>query len=281
MMLKKFLPLLLCAALLLCACAKEEPAPEPEPAAAVEPPREPVEEVEPAAEPSPQPEPELEPAAEPEPAEDVEPVPEPDAPGQGAVVTALVNEGSVEESVGYRLTFPTVSGAAGAGTINEYYGNAAARLRDLAWGELYEQSLDEHTILNLEADYEVTRNDGVYLSVYRTVSAGGRTAAYAETFELATGALLTADDVFDAPEADYQARLVEAVTRLIEEDPEHSQTYSAQWEERAAEAFDHDQFYLTDDAYVVFYQSGELGGAAETRFPIPFRRIADLLKIEV
>lgn len=272
---KRLLPLLLCMALLFCACAKEEPtqdvvpAAEAPPAPAVEPGTE--VEPEPEAEPEPEVEPETEPAPEPEPV----------APSQGAVVTALVNEGSVEESVGYRITFPTVSGAAGAGTINEFYGNAAARLRDLAWGELYEQSLDEHAVLNLEADYEVARNDGVYLSVYRTVSVDGRTVAYAETFELATGALLTADDVFDAPEADYQSRLTEAVSRLIEEDPNHSQTYSAQWENRITEAFDRDQFYLTDDAYVVFYQRGELGGAAETRFPIPFRRIADLLKIEV
>lgn len=268
----------------LCAC-REAAAPEPdeieEPPAAVEPAEKPA-----------QPEPQDPPSqpAQPEPpappAESEEP--EPPAAEEPALSTRTVS-GSAEAAdadyqVRYTLLLPQLGAAAGdaAGTINAYYESAAKKTEDLCW-ELLSQAAEMGQDYEVTEDYTVGRFDEAMLSVLRTVTiretdTGLERVTYAaETFDLASGGLMTADDFFAVDEGEYAARLAECVRRQISEDPYHDQTYFAQWEDLTERTFSRDQFYITEDAYVVFYQADALGGAAKNVFPIPWRQLEDLL----
>lgn len=293
---KKLFFLFLTALLLLTACTNEvEPAPaaEPEPEPSVsEPAPAPAPEQQPV-EPSPEPEqPEPEPAPEPEPTQEPEPTPE-----TGPGVEARMNKqiGSVEESTSYEIRVPVLEGAGdGVAAINAYYERVAGNLYDLAYGEVYEESLNRRTTLTLIGDYSVQRNDGKLISIRRSVgvydmrpgtgefSTGVQYTKYGETFDLETGGLLTPGDIFDADQAVYTKRLVENVARYIREHPDTTGDYQwvSDWETRAAEQFDQNRFYLTGDAYVVWYDDGEVC-LGEREFPIPWRQLADILKIEV
>ncbi len=278
---KHILPLLLAALLLLslAACQKTEPEPEtPVETPTVETPETPEVPAEPEA---------------PEVPETPEASEEPEAPAEVPADTAAVSTmtvaDSIEESVSYYLELPEITAADEdvSEILNAYYQSVAGKLKDLAWGEVYEQAIAEHTVLHLDAAYEVMRNDGDILSIYRTVTLDAPMAdglpevtAYAETFDLKTGGLLTASDFFDADEAAYTERLTQCVAQLISEDPYHDQSYTASWETAVRERFDPTRFYVTDDAYVVFYQDGDLGWFVDAAtFPIPWSRLADLVKI--
>lgn len=281
---KKQLIPFLTALLLLTACAKETengPAPSPEPEPSISEPA-PAPEG-PPSETSPAPSP-----AEPEPAPALAPSPE-----TGVEVRIEERTESVEESASYDIRIPVVEdGGEGAQAINAYYEAVAKKLQSLTYGEIYEQSLDRQTILTLIGDCSVQRNDGKILSIRRGVavydmrpgtgefSTGLQYTQYAETFDLETGGLLTADEIFDADQSIYTERLIENVTRYIREHPDDSYGWAAGWETRAAERFDRNRFYLTGDAYVVWYDDGEIcPGIRE--IPIPWRQLADILKIEV
>lgn len=293
---KKRILLLLTAALLLSGCAKE-PAPAPElpviePAPELPPSgQEPLPEPEPAPEqlpPAPAPETSMEPAPSPE--------PEPET-GNGIIVRDSEMVGTVEESISYSITVPKLEGSGdGVTSVNAYYEQLANKLYGMAYGEIYEQSLDQHTILHLSAAFTVKRNDGKLLSIYRSAAVydmgtgsfntGVQYAEYAETFDMETGGLLTPSGIFDAEQAVYTERLVENVKRYIREHPGSdspgSVRWKPEWETLAVERFDPNRFYLTDDAYVVFYDDGDLGeGEGTNEFFIPWRQLADILKIEV
>lgn len=291
---KKLIPLLLTAALLMTACTKESaPMPEPEPEPPVSQPEPAPEPSAPAIESEPAPEPEPEPEPAPEPVQT--PVPEAAA---GVTVRIMEQAGSVEESVSYGIRVPVVDGADGAAAINAYYEGVAKKLYDMAYGEVYEEALDRHTILELVGDCTVERHDGKLLSVHRSVAVydmqpgagewnvGVQYSEFAETFDVETGGLLTPGDIFDAEQAVYTERLVDNVRRYIREHPGSdspgSVHWKPEWETLAAERFDPSRFYLTGDAYVVLYEAGELGeGMGTDTFFIPWRQLADILKIEV
>ena len=263
--------------LALCACQKE-PAPEQDP------PEEPVTE-EPQT-PTEMEEEDEDPAVRPE---------EPDTPpAEGgetgdpagvATVADSMSEGQVEESVSYRLKMPgvTTGNATVDQILGDYYAAAAGKVEDLCWGEVYEEALASGNLYHVDTDYTVMRNDGEILSVYRTVTVTNintsqmQTTAYGETFDLASGGLLTAGDFFAVDQATYMARLADCVCRQIQEDPYHSDNYYAQWESLATSALDRDRFYVTDEAYCVFYQQGDLGLGGKTVFEIPWSQLADLL----
>lgn len=296
---KKLILLLLTAALLLAACTKEavpvpEPEPEPEPVVS-----QPAADPEPAApadepEPAPEKEPETEPQPAPQPAHTPESEEE-----MGVTVDITEKSGSVEESVSYEIRIPALEGAgSGAAAINAYYEGVANKLHDMAYGEIYEQALDRHAVLELVGDCTVERNDGKLLSVRRSVAVyemqpgtgewnvGVQYSEFTETFDVETGGLLTPGDIFDAEQAVYTERLVDNVRRYIREHPGSDSPGSVywrpEWETLAAERFDPNRFYLTSDAYVVLYAEGELGeGMGTDEFHIPWRQLADILKIEV
>ena len=288
---KRLILVFTAALLLLSSCEKApEPeqtvmVPEPEAPAAVSP--------EQAGEPSTETETEPAPAPEPAPVPETPSEEEPAADTSEKGVTVRMDEqsGSVEESASYHILVPVLEGS-GGGTeaINAYYKGVADRLTDMAYGEVYEQSLDRNAILQLVGDCSVKRNDGRILSIRRTVAVydmrsgtgefntGVQYSDYAETFDLETGGLLTPGDIFDAERAVYTERLVDNVTRYIREHPDRG--WFSGWDTLAEERFDPDRFYLTDDCYVVWYEAGELCGES-MEFAIPWRQLADILKIEV
>ncbi len=202
----------------------------------------------------------------------------------GAAVTDNVVSGSVEELIGYQLTMPQVDTGDQAvdQILNDYYTAAAGQLEDLCWGEVYEQALENLQAHNVTAQYTVERNGDGVLSIYRTVTVenlvtGDRQqTAHAETFQLSSGGLLTAADFFDADEATWTARLVEQVRRAISDDPYHDQSYYPQWSDLCASAFQREQFYVTDEAFVVFYQPGDLGPGGQTTFAVPWSSLSDI-----
>lgn len=273
---KKHLSVLLAAALLLtlAACKKAETDPQPP----VDPP---------VSEEPETPDPPVSPDGPEEPSEPETPAPPAAAPEDGAAaVTDAVSEGSVEELVSYQFHQPeiTAADASVSQILNDYYASVYGKLSDLCYGEVYEQAIDRHTVLHVTADYQVMCSSGGRLSILRHVTVADQqtgvaeVTAYAETFNLENGGLLTAGDFFDAGEQTYTARLVDCVRRQIQEDPYHDQNYFSQWEDLTQAAFNKDQFYVTDGCYAVFYQENDLGGAAETVFEIPWSQLEDLRK---
>lgn len=204
-----------------------------------------------------------------------------------ASVTDAVSEGGVEESVSYRLSVPQVAAeneAAGQ-TISDYYESVAGKLTDLAYGEVYEQSGESHSVMLLSADYEVPYNRDGILSVLRSVTVSDKTEGaaqstwYAETFNLRNGGLYTLDDFFSVPEDEYRPRLVQAVRAQIGDDPQHGAKYFDRWQELTQSAFDKNQFYFTGDALAVFYQQGDLGADGSAFFLLPVSGLQDIFRL--
>lgn len=266
------LTLALTVLLSLAACHKNETDIDPDPPVVEEPvepvePQEPTEPVEPD-------------DGEAQPQEPVNPEPS----GDGVTVSEETREGQVEELVSYELVMPQVEtgDAAVDQILKDYYDGVAAKLEDLCWYEVYEQALELHEIHHLSTDFTVERASDGILSIYRTVTVTdlvtniAQTTAYSETFNLENGGLMTPADFFTVDEAAYANRLVDGVRRIIGEDPYHDQNYFAQWSDLAWNAFDKDQFFVTEDAYCVYYQENDLGGTAETVYRIPWDQLADI-----
>lgn len=216
-----------------------------------------------------------------DPSDSTEPA-EPAAEG-AAAVTDQVSEGQVEEAISYKITVPKISTGNDAADqiLSDYYTSAAGKVEDLCWGELYEEALSSQGMYHVEANYAVERNDGGVLSIRRTVTVTDlktsetRVTLYGETFALPGGGLMTAGDFFTVDPTD---RLVEQVRRVISEDPYHDQNYDAQWSDLCRSAFNKDQFYVTDDFYVVYYQDGDLGAGGKTVFEIPWSALQDIVR---
>ena len=204
-------------------------------------------------------------------------------PADGDVVTQNEYEGDAGQ-VRYTGRVPTFhTGSEDVDQIlNQYYSVQWQKIVERAAGELSEQAEAEGTTLLVEADYTVERCDEEILSICRTVSVtngggGTETTRYGETFALDSGGLLTAGDFFAVEPTEYGQRLADCVRRQIREDPYHSEHYFAQWEELAATELDQNRFYVTSDAYCVFYPEGALGWEAKTVFEIPWSQLADIL----
>ena len=131
----------------------------------------------------------------------------------------------------------------------------------------------------MEWNYEVTRNDGQWLSVrrqgvvYVDGAAYPTTALHGDTLRVVDGAIqpVSLADLFAlTPEAtkDY---LVDKMAALSE---------GAYDRDAFAGYFDFNFFYLTEDALVLYYQEDQLGPHAigTPEFSIPFADLSDVLK---
>ena len=223
---------------------------------------------------------------EPEEPEDTREPAEPEIPAGEAQVLSVGGDGYAGEGtqVAYDIWVPEVNTGSGQADqiINDYYANQEKKLLEQAETELTERAAEEGSELALVAEFEVTRNSENILSILRTVKVLDyktgleETTLSAETFDLESGGLMTADAFFDAGEETYTQRLVDCVRRQIREDPYHDQNYYAQWEDAAMRQFDRDRFYVTEDAYVVFYQQHQLGFETHA-YEIPWSQLADIL----
>ena len=199
----------------------------------------------------------------------------------GAELTVVETENSIEDRVTYLITMPSVStGDSAVDTIlNDYYSNQTGKLEDLCWGEIYEQAINDHVSFDVVTNFSVQENTPERLSIVRqtivtnTHTQESTVTQQAETFRLSDGALLLANDFFSVDEAAWTNRVVDLVRRSISEDPYHSETMSQQWSDLAYSAFNKDQFYVTPDAFCVFYQDGALGQEGVMDFAIPWTEL--------
>lgn len=192
------------------------------------------------------------------------------------IVQSLSKADTVEECVSYQIAVPQVQleNEAAEAVINDYYQRVAAKAEDYAWGEAYEEAMEAHCLIQVNASYTVELCTPEVLSVFRQVVTeapdGTREVIYgAETFRLSDGGLLTADDCFTVPEADYSQLLLDRVKAQLEAGGGED---AALLQRRAEETFDPARFYLTEDCYVVYYQENDLDADA---FQFPIQRTGE------
>ena len=131
-----------------------------------------------------------------------------------------------------------------------------------------------------EESYEITHQTDRMVSILRTHygHTGGTypTLLYmADHFDLTTGEVLTFDDFFTDPDAAASIALKEVLRQAAQGDA-NGTTYDAALTESL---FDRENFYLTADAVVFFYQPQDLApnAAGAPTFPVDRSLFGDLL----
>lgn len=190
-------------------------------------------------------------------------------------------------TVEYR--FPDLSDSVSAealGNIRQYYDNLAAEKKAFWEGELYNASLEESTgtgflPYSVAEDYAVAADTNAYVSVRRltTQMTGGvheDQRIEGETFLKSNGALLLLSDVFSVAPETYRNTLLENIYRQMEE---RSAAYFENARESADSLLDEAEFYVTDTALCICYQTYDLAPYSEGYqiFEIPFVEIQDML----
>jgi len=139
--------------------------------------------------------------------------------------------------------------------------------------------LVENDTVTVEWSYEVTRNDGHWLSVrhqgvtYVGGAAYPTTALRSDVIRVADGTLqpVSLSELFDLTPEETQAYLVEKMEALSQ---------GAYSRDALNGYFDFNCFYVTQDALVFYYQEDTLGPHAigTPEFPIPLADLAEVLK---
>lgn len=260
---KLILPLCLCLALSACATVEHDPTPTPVPSA---------------------------PTAEPTPAATPRPAPE---WGEQVYMTAYAPEGRQDDPVfipDYRL--PLIQNAGGIGAyeaINAYY---AAALDDLAISaaETGSWAIDDYLTAQATGDpffdyvdtesYELTMESETRVSILRSHysnSGGPYPTLYplSDTFDLTTGARLTFSDLFTVSAQEAKERVLSALLSL---NAEGAYSNTVLDETLLKNAFDQENFYLTEDALTVYFPDTELPRAVGVpTFAIPYTDLEDIL----
>ena len=132
----------------------------------------------------------------------------------------------------------------------------------------------------LSAGMEVTADYGERVYTYGMAlawdQAEGTTLLYmADHFDLTTGEVLTFDDLFTDPDAAASIALQEALRQAAQGDA-NGTTYDTAL---AESLFNRENFYLTADAVVFFYQPQDLApnAAGAPTFPVDRSLFGDLL----
>ena len=265
----RFAALLLCALFLLslCACAKEvNPSPEPSP---VEP-----------TEPSTPTEPEV-PDSNPKPVTCTD---------QTLEKTLTDEQGNALISI--KLTVPMPENMSAA---QQHYTDWLNDMEYYCSQELEDAAAARDTALQLgnvfvpyayESDYQLLRNDGALLSIYRDyyANSGGahpNVSTMAETFVVETGAQLVLDDVFSVPGEQYLPRIAELVKAMMDQkEKEYGDViYYDNARDTLTDVYDPQNFALTDDSLLVFFPSYTLsaGAAGVQEFYLPLSGLTDIL----
>lgn len=137
-----------------------------------------------------------------------------------------------------------------------------------------------------DLDYFIQRNDGKVLSVQESVyqATNGphpNTVYSANTFSTETQGRLLLADLFKVPEEEYLPRLMERVRLQMDE---AEQTYGSFYYDNARDdleqLFDTGDFYLTDDALVLFFNTYTLAPHAggPQFFELPLTELSDILE---
>ena len=191
-----------------------------------------------------------------------------------------------------KFSLPLIENAEGVAAyeaINQWYLNLSAGLRSDTLANAGQADADYALSKSMgyafiyytdEETYEITHQTDRLVSILRTHygHTGGTypTLLYmADHFDLTTGAVLTFDDFFTDPDA-AAAIALEEVLRQAAQGDANGVTYDAALTERL---FNRENFYLTADAVVFFYQPQDLApnAAGAPTFPVPRSLFGDLL----
>ena len=191
-----------------------------------------------------------------------------------------------------KFSLPLIENAEGVAAyeaINQWYLDLSAGLRSDTLANAGQADADyalsksmgyAFTYYTDEETYEITHQTDRLVSILRTHygHTGGTypTLLYmADHFDLTTGAVLTFDDFFTDPDA-AAAIALEEVLRQAAQGDANGVTYDAALTERL---FNRENFYLTADAVVFFYQPQDLApnAAGAPAFPVPRSLFGDLL----
>jgi len=283
-----FLICLLILCLALVGCGREAPAAPPVDNGAISTPPAEQPKVE---QPSPQPvtPPVEEPVpADPLPGEQVAPVVPEITPDSNIVITHNANNETV-----FQLDLNLIS-CADLPKIDTYYKTMCADLK-----ALYALSGDEAT--RQQAEYqtmgyeflpwaasvnaEVTRNDGVTLSVLREIyeNLGGAhpmVTYQAETFDVASQGRLLLGNLFTVSEDVYSPRLRDMIlSQMDKQETENGVAYYDSAREQLMTLLDPMDFALTEDCLLIFYNEYALAphAAGPQLFYLPLSELSDIL----
>ena len=192
----------------------------------------------------------------------------------------------------YRITYPKfVSGAfrRTLGEINRFYQKKAREYRQHCRTILYAQAAErvlcdpegKFPVIPYEAivDFSVTYNDDCVVSLYFdryefTGGAHGNTVRSSDTWGLQSGRRLPAS-AFIARPVYYKTFLIDEVLKQMRQNIKSGEgTYFEPLENNAIEAFRGENYYLTPDGLVVYYQQYDIApySSGIQAFLLPYSR---------
>lgn len=162
----------------------------------------------------------------------------------------------------------------------------------LTWEDALTQKADfaaaglEFLPWTLEISSEVARNDGVTLSVIRTIyeNTGGMHPSItykSETFDIASQGRLLLSNLFTVPEAEYFPRLQEMIlAQMDKRETEDGIYYYDFAREELMTLLDPMDFVLTEDSLQIFFNVYTLApyAAGPQQFSLPLSDLADIVK---
>lgn len=201
--------------------------------------------------------------------------------------------------VDLELRLPQIEGNyQGISEINDYFlGKEAFFYEELPLDLLKEANLTVEGAKDnyfRSADYHLEAKIGDIISLSAVLDGGAGGVSWAgiegNTFDLNTGKKLSLSDVFTVSEEEYLAFIYAFVTKTTSEEINdslaqgHGSPYNfedpyAEAGREAIRGFAPDDFYLTEDSLVVFYQKYAIssGAAGPQKFEIPYQDMADML----
>lgn len=201
--------------------------------------------------------------------------------------------------VDLELRLPQIEGNyQGISEINNYFlGKEAFFYDELPLDLLKEESLLKEGAKDnyfRSADYHLTAKIGDVISLSADLDGGAGGVSWAgiegNTFDLNTGKKLSLSDIFTVDEEKYMDFIYEFIAKSVREEIKDSleQGYGSPYNfddpytEKGREAirgFAPNDFYLTEDSLVIFYQKYAIssGAAGPQTFAIPYQDMADML----
>ena len=208
--------------------------------------------------------------------------------GEQVYATAYAVEGREEPVLSPEYRLPEIENAGGIASyeaVNAYYAQALSDLAAAA-AELSGYAVEDSSIAQATGDpfypyvdtetYEITLQSAGRVSFLRShySNMGGPYPTLyplGDTFDLTTGTRLSFADLFSVSADEAQARVLDGVI---------AQNAGTGYDPAALRsAYVPEQFYLTEDSLVVYYQEGTLGPHAvgAPTFAVPYADLEEIL----
>lgn len=173
--------------------------------------------------------------------------------------------------------------------INAYYEAQLQAMVDAGRGELLETAeiaaQEGYLILPYSEEESFTEEyrseSRIAFLRTRSIYNGGahpNFVLFADNFDYTTGLRLTAEDVFSVPEDIYRTRILDEILKQIEKNG--AENYFEEYREYLPQIFNPDQFYLTEEGIVYYFQPYDIApyAAGVPSFLIPFSAMEDILE---